>query len=297
MFHPAPLLAAALVTGPLAHRALLRREAHRLTPCGVTVPVAGHSLHIYREGAGPGPTLVFLSGGGTPAPVYDFRPLYRLLSPTHPVAVVEKPGYGYAPSCAAPRDVETLLSETRQALSAAGCPPPYVLFPHSYSGLEALCWAARYPEELWAIVGLDMAVPEVYDCLHIPAPVFSLLGAAAWLGIPRLTPRPKRPCLTLEEARQERMLTARNLYAPSVLAEANAAWSSAKHVSGLLPASLPMLLFLSDGKEVGPFWLPCQEAYAGRRGAETVHLNCGHYVHQHAAPAIARRTEAFLRPI
>ena len=33
---------------------------------------------------------------------------------------------------------------------------PYVLCPHSMSGLEAVLWAQKYPDKVEAIVGLDM---------------------------------------------------------------------------------------------------------------------------------------------
>ena len=41
-------------------------------------------------------TIVFLSGGGTSAPVLDFKPLWTKLSPTYTIAVVEKAGYGWS---------------------------------------------------------------------------------------------------------------------------------------------------------------------------------------------------------
>ena len=42
------------------------------------------------------------------------------------------------------------------ALDKAGIQDPYVLCPHSLSGLEALYWAQKYPDEVEAIVGLDI---------------------------------------------------------------------------------------------------------------------------------------------
>ena len=53
-----------------------------------------------------------------------------------------------------------MLNEVRQGLSLAGESGPYILFPHSMSGLEAVYWAQQYPDEVTAIIGLDMAVPE-----------------------------------------------------------------------------------------------------------------------------------------
>ncbi len=296
LLRAAPLALAAL---PAAHRLLLRREACALSPPGALVSVGGHALHVYTEGEGPGPVLVFLSGGGTPAPVYDFRPLYRPLARAHRVAVVEKPGYGYAPPVRCPRDVDTLLRETRGALLRAGLPPPYVLLPHSYSGLEALCWAARYPSEVAALVGLDMAVPEVYARRSVPPALFSLLGAAGWLGAGRLPPlRPgARPFLSPEERRQERLLFSRNLCNPCVTAEARAAWDSARRAAALGPPPCPALLFVSDGREIGPFWRPCQEAFIRASGARGVFLACGHYIHLHRPAELAAAILPFLAQV
>ena len=47
-----------------------------------------------------------------------------------------------------------MLNEVRQGLSLAGESGPYILFPHSMSGLEAVYWAQQYPDEVTAIIGL-----------------------------------------------------------------------------------------------------------------------------------------------
>lgn len=98
--------------------------------------------------------FVFMSGSGTCSPILDFKSLYSLLSNEYKIAVVEKFGYGFSDVVDKNRDIDTILSETRMALDKAGIEPPYVLCPHSMSGLEALYWAQKYPEEVEAIVGL-----------------------------------------------------------------------------------------------------------------------------------------------
>ena len=55
------------------------------------------------------------------------------------------------------------VRQNREALEAVGINGPYILCPHSYSGLEAVYWAQNYPDEIEAIIGLDMAVPKSYD--------------------------------------------------------------------------------------------------------------------------------------
>ena len=58
-----------------------------------------------------------------------------------------------------------MVEEYRRALAACGRPVPVVLAAHSMGFLEALHWASKYPEEVSALVGLDPAVPEVYQLM------------------------------------------------------------------------------------------------------------------------------------
>ena len=71
----------------------------------------------------------------------DFKSLYSLLSDEYQIVVVEKFGYGFSDVVKEDRDIKTILSETRMALTKAGIEGPYVLCPHSMSGIEALYWA------------------------------------------------------------------------------------------------------------------------------------------------------------
>ena len=114
--------------------------------------------------------------------------MYSLLSNDYKIVVVEKFGYGFSDVVDENRNIDTMLSETRMALDKAGIKGPYVLCPHSMSGLEALYWAQKYPEEVVAIVGLDMAVPDYYDEMNINIPIMKLGQYGAALGITRWIP-------------------------------------------------------------------------------------------------------------
>lgn len=67
-------------------------------------------------------------------------------------------------------------------LSACGIPVPVVLAAHSMGFLEALHWAFKYPEEVSALVGLDPAVPEVYQHMDLEAILSRLeaLNRSGW---------------------------------------------------------------------------------------------------------------------
>ena len=129
---------------------------------GEYVIVKNHKIHIFRAGNDNGPKLVFLSGSGTVAPVYDFKILYQKLFNDFEIIVIEKFGYGYSDLYDAPTDIDSLISYHREALSKKGEEGPFILLPHSLSGLEAIRWKQTYPEEIKAIIGLDMAVPAQY---------------------------------------------------------------------------------------------------------------------------------------
>lgn len=164
------------------HQIRLRKETELRSPLGQIVEVDGHNMSVYIEGTGD-KTLVFMSGGGTCSPILDFRSLYSLLSDKYKIAVVEKFGYGFSDVVDKNRDIDSILEDTRAALTAAGSTAPYVLCPHSMSGLEALYWAQKYPDEVSAIIGLDMAVPEYYDSMNINIPLMRIAEWLAYIGI------------------------------------------------------------------------------------------------------------------
>lgn len=58
--------------------------------------VNGHKLHIFRCGDINKQKLVFMSGSGTIAPMYDFKVLYEKLISDFRIIVIEKFGYGYS---------------------------------------------------------------------------------------------------------------------------------------------------------------------------------------------------------
>lgn len=172
----------------LFHQIKLRRENEKFIPIGKQVELNGHYINVYSEGEGKA-TLVFMSGAGTSSPLLDFKSLYSELSDQYKIVLVEKAGYGFSEDSDISRDIETILSETRQALQLSGHLAPYILVPHSMSGIEALYWVQEYPDEISAIIGLDMSVPESYEEIKISIPLVRLLALASDMGITRWIPR------------------------------------------------------------------------------------------------------------
>lgn len=101
------------------HKIQSYKDAALLIPSGQLVNVNGSNMSIYTEGSGD-KTIVFMSGGGTPLPILDFRSLYSLLNDEYKIIVVEKFGYGFSDDSDRSREIDTMLEDTRQALAKAG---------------------------------------------------------------------------------------------------------------------------------------------------------------------------------
>lgn len=285
------------------HRLQLHREAPLRAPLGQLVEVNGHQISLYTEGQGD-QTLVFLSGGGTCSPILDFKSFYATLSGEHRIVVVEKLGYGFSEVADVERSIASILADTRAALAAAGIDGPYVLCPHSMSGIEALYWAQQYPEEVEAIIGLDMAVPRAYEDYQINMPMLKLSQLAARLGITRLLPgiaesdAIKYGTLTDTEKDIYRAIFYAKTATVTMLTEVRHIKENAKLVQqGGMP-QVPMLLFVSSGVGTGwdaEEWRAHQEDFAQRAGnARLLTLDCPHYVHDHEYAAISREIKVFL---
>ena len=78
------------------HRVMLSKEEPLLeSPLGQMVEVDGGQMSIYTEGEGDH-TLVIMSGGGEVSPILGYSTLYRKLSDTYKIAVIERFGYGFS---------------------------------------------------------------------------------------------------------------------------------------------------------------------------------------------------------
>ena len=150
-----------IVTVCMFHQIQLHREAATLKNKGTLVAVDHHKINIYIEGHGK-ETYVFMAGSGIAAPTYEMKGLYSKFSQEHKIAVIERAGYGFSDITDDNRDIDTILEQTRTALLQSGNKPPYVLVPHSISGVESIYWAQKYPEEIKGIIALDIGLPSQY---------------------------------------------------------------------------------------------------------------------------------------
>ncbi len=274
---------------------------------GTKVEVNGHLMNVYTEGNGE-KTLVFLSGGGTSSPVLDFKSLYSKLSDEYKIVVVEKAGYGFSEiSDNAPRDIETILAETRQALLLSEIEAPYVLCPHSMSGIEALYWAQKYPDEIESIIGLDMSVPQMYADMEINLSMAKMISFAANIGVTRWIPSItesdalKYGTLSEEDKKLYRAVFYRRTQTSDMLNEVAKIKSNAKIVEQNGIPDIPILIFSSNGTGTGfeaKEWVSYYTNFIKMNPkAKLIQLNVSHYVHDIEYEKIAEEIRLYLQKL
>lgn len=123
------------------------------------VNVKNKTMRVYTKGEGF-QTIVLLSGFGTKNPIQDFKALADELSESFRVVVIEYFGYGDSEITIEERTNKVIVEEIRTALKKLNVKPPYILMPHSMSGLYCLYYSKIYPKEVAAVVGIDMSLPQ-----------------------------------------------------------------------------------------------------------------------------------------
>ncbi|WP_350344028.1 alpha/beta hydrolase [Proteinivorax tanatarense] len=294
-----------VVSSYVEHRRLVEQEKAQYPAPGNLVDVNndGNKLHVYTEGEGD-ETLVFMSGLGTSSPVYDFQVLYNQLSTDYRIAVVERAGYGWSDITTSPRDIDTVLEETRTALQLSGESPPYILYPHSLSGLEAIYWANLHPEEIKAIVGLDSLVPEYYEQTKEEPSLSRVIGFMTRSGLVRNQPEVfdnsfpamEKGHLTEEEAKVARTIFYRRVQTENMWEESDMLLTNSKKVAGQGKPDVPFYIFISEENE-DAYWKKSLVSYAETTGGEHFILDGGHYIHLDRPEFIAEKSREIIKKI
>ena len=266
---------------------------------GELVTINEHKIHVYRAGNANAPAIVFMSGHCTVSPVYDFKVLYEKLLHDFRVIVIEKFGYGYSDIWDSPCDIDTLLSIQRQALAALGETGPYILAPHSMSGLEAIRWKQMYPNEVSAIIGIDMATPlsfcvwtgeEIKKTVRLMRVLRKLKLASVLASVSTLA-------LTEHEIRQHKILKKRNVFNICCVNEAIDVLNNASVVGECGNIQCPALLFSSNGEDQEKDWVENQQKFAEIMGARLISYDCGHYIHHFHSDEMCKEITEFAKSL
>lgn len=266
---------------------------------GELVTINEHKIHVYRDGNADAPAIVFMSGHCTVSPVYDFKVLYEKLLHDFRVIVIEKFGYGYSDIYESSCDIDTLVSIQRQALAALGEAGPYILAPHSMSGLEAIRWKQKYPDDVSAIVGIDMATPlsfSVWTEEDIKKTV-RLMQVLRRLKLASILSSVSNLSLTEDEFKQHKLLKKRNAFNICCINEAKEVLNNARVVGEDGNIQCPTLLFSSNGKDQERDWVENQQKFAKIMGAKLISYDCGHYIHHFKSDEMCKEIIEFVNSL
>lgn len=282
------------------HQLSLQKESKFLMPIGKKVVVNGHQMNVYIKGEGS-ETIVFLSGAGIASPILDFKNLTDSLSKKYKVVVVERAGYGFSEDSNQSRDVMTVLSETRQALSQAEVSGPYVIVSHSMASLESLAWQEKYPNEVKALVGLDWALPASYEDLKDNQALLTVAYWSSKIGLLRYFPESfyiKNQTLTETERQQYKLLAYKQLMSQAMLHESRLAKENAKKVPSSINPKIPALLLVSNGEGTTfsqSEWQHYAERFASdQSNVQVVYMDAPHDLYHYQSNAIVSRIKEFL---
>ena len=289
-----------------------KKDKKRYPQSGRLVEVRGKKMHIYSCGTGAN-TVVLVPGQGTPTPSLDFKPLIDRLADQYKVVVPEPFGYGYSDKSNEPRTVQNVVDEMREGLRKAGFFPPYVLGAHAMGGIATLYWAAHYPREVAAVVGIDTALPaqaatQACSCscmmrlcafLRKITPIRALVKAGMMDGSIKNYTGGQDDLMPIVRSHVANLKTSNTEANEQAVMQQNC-----EEVAGLnYPSSCPVLMLVSSESsekvKADPActldWLAEHEKIAMyAKTGKCVLLEGGHYLHHTAADAIAAEILAFV---
>jgi len=155
----AGLLAFAII-GAIYQVVATQIDQRTYSPPGEIVDVNGHLMHINCIGEGSPTVILETANLGMSA---HWVRVQQQLAQTTQVCAYDRAGLGWSESSPEPRDARQITGELHTLLKgAADTEGPYVLVGHSYGGLYAQMYAARYSEEVAGLVLVDSSHPEQF---------------------------------------------------------------------------------------------------------------------------------------
>jgi len=116
-------------------------------------------MHINCVGEGSPTVILEAANLGMSA---HWVKVQQQLTKTTRVCAYDRAGMGWSEGGPEPRDAKRISSELHTLLGGADTEGPYVLVGHSYGGLYARMYAARYPKQVAGVALVDSSHPEQF---------------------------------------------------------------------------------------------------------------------------------------
>ncbi|MGE5416891.1 MAG: alpha/beta fold hydrolase [Acidobacteriota bacterium] len=289
------------IIGFAVNKIFYANELEAVSPYGQMVEVNGHKMHVYSMGNGE-KTIVLLPGFGVSLPSADFGPLMRELSKEYTVVCIEYFGTGFSDQIDTPRTNENYTEEIRTALSLAGFKAPYILMPHSASGIYSEYYAAKYPDEVSAIIMLDTTSTTKPEGKNPPKFVYTLGKLQQACGVTRLAVGLMAPAqkaangYTTKEISDYKLFT-NHVLNDTIIDQSYRMLDNINDVSAIsFPKDIPVLKLISSQteKQLGPDY---QTKHLKRLGTkvEATCIDSSHFMYQTKVEDIRNETRTFLK--
>jgi pimeloyl-ACP methyl ester carboxylesterase len=259
-------LLALAVTGAIYQTIATQIDQRTYSPPGEMVDVGTHTLHINCVGRGS-PTVI-LEAANLGMSAHWVR-VQQQLAKTTRVCAYDRAGMGWSESGTEPRDARQISSELHTLLKGAGTEGPYVLVGHSYGGLYARRYAARYSDETAGVVLVDSSHPEQFTRTQEGRAMYEQtrrIGAVIpWLtrlGVIRLTNfYPAHPDLPSQQRAQIEAFNSSTQQVVTTADEFRATPETNTQVSNMGSLGDKPLAVVSAGEQ-SPSWLEMQDELA-----------------------------------
>lgn len=268
------------------------------------IEIEHNKMHVYDNKEGEH-TIVLLSGYGTGAPIVDFKPLIEALEVKHRVIVIEYFGYGYSADTTIDRTIENITHEIHAVIKELGVSEPYILMPHSISGIYSHYYLSQYPDEVEALIGNENAVPLQLVDVEIPKSslkdqLIQKSGAIRLVSVilPSLiTPDYMSGMYDETSLKLLRKLTVRTYHNHAQEDEMDRYQANGKKaLLADIPKDIPMLFFLSKDVHNNPDeWMAVhKETLAHQEIGIIIELDGPHYLHRTFSKEMAKEINDFI---
>src|ERR671920_821193 len=236
-------------------------------PPGELVDVGTHSLHINCVGQGSPTVILEAANFGMSA---HWVRVQQQLAQTTRVCAYDRAGMGWSESGPEPRDARQVSGELHTLLKGTGTERPYVLVGHSYGGLYARMYAARYPNQVSGVVLVDSSHPEQFTRSPQGREMYEQtrrMGAVIpWLtrlGVIRLTNfYPAHPDLPSQQRGQIEAFNSSTQQVVTTVEEFSATPETSAQVRSMGSLVDTPLAVITAGDNQAPDWLEMQDELA-----------------------------------
>jgi pimeloyl-ACP methyl ester carboxylesterase len=147
------VLALVIAAGAMYQRIGAARDTRRFPAPGSMIDLGHHRLHAEIKGSG---STAVVFEAGVAATSLSWSLVQDEIAKSAQTIAYDRAGLGWSDS-AESCNLEAILADLRALLDRAQIASPRIVVGHSFGGLIALAYAARYPQEVAGLVLVDPA--------------------------------------------------------------------------------------------------------------------------------------------